>query len=297
MLGPAARLFEEQTGFVLQVVWAPSGALGWRDVPPSFCTDSCPLEARSRKDGGRCVEFDRGHLARMLTSRARSHGFLCPFHVRTVARKILAGDQVLGIAFFQVREETSGGPGAGSAPGHEDLKRARNLLKFVVHDTVETVLSEIEREWIDRLREELASSQRTECNLRTALHQLAPAMDGGPVSPEHRSHRDRIVARMLEYADTLYSRPVSLTEFARQAGMNRSYLSHLFSTSVGMPFRSYLKQLRIDRARGLLSDPLQRVSDVAYAVGYANPNRFRIDFKSQTGLAPSRWRERFATAE
>ena len=48
----------------------------------------------------------------------------------------------------------------------------------------------------------------------------------------------------------------------------------------------------------MLSDPAKRIAEVAYAVGYTDPNRFRLAFKQWTGIAPRAWRETLrATAE
>lgn len=287
MQGPAARVFLEQAGCPLSVVWAPCGALGWDGFEPVFCSGTCPSEARENPGAGRCAEFDHGHLVHLLEAASGSHGFVCPLHVRTVACKVVVGGRLLGVAFFQLDE---------SRARHDtaEVRRMWRLLKFVVHDTVETVLAEVEREMVERMREELEASLQVERGLRSTLHRMAGAMDEKAADPEALGHADLVVNRMLEYADALYSRPIGLAEFAERTGMNRSYLSHLFSKTMGMPFRSYVRRLRMDRARGLLSDPMQRISDVAYAVGYTDANRFRLDFKSHMGLAPSKWRERFA---
>lgn len=287
MLGPAAGVFREQAGCPLHVVWAPCGALGWEGFAPVFCSGTCPSDARANLPGGCCAEFDHGHLLRLLTADAGTHGFLCPLHVRTVACKMVAGDHLLGIAFFQIDERRERRDMA-------EIRRMWHLLKLIVHDTVETVLAEIEREMIDRMRDELETRRLVERGLRSTLHQMARAIDETAADPQVREHGELVVKRMLEYADSLYCRPIGLAGFAERAGMNLSYLSHLFSKTMGMPFRTYLRRLRMDRARHLLSGPMQRISEVAYAVGYTDPNRFRLDFKSHTGLAPSKWRERFA---
>jgi AraC-like DNA-binding protein len=73
--------------------------------------------------------------------------------------------------------------------------------------------------------------------------------------------------------------------------MNPAYLSGLFSKAVGLPFRSYLKELRLEKARTLLADPLKRISEIARVVGYTDSNRFRLDFKALNGLSPSAWRQ------
>jgi two-component system response regulator YesN len=72
---------------------------------------------------------------------------------------------------------------------------------------------------------------------------------------------------------------------------NAAYLSDLFSHAVGLPFKAYLTELRLEKAKELLVDPKYNVNEVAQAVGYAGADRFRLAFKQHTGLAPSRWRE------
>ncbi|MCP5544551.1 MAG: helix-turn-helix transcriptional regulator [Akkermansiaceae bacterium] len=287
LLGPAARMFRDQAGCPLHVAWTPCGALGWDGFEPVFCSETCPSEARSSMSGGRCAAFDHQRLLQMLTARDGSHGFLCPLDVRTIACKIVAGGRLLGIAFFQIDERHD-------CRSPAEIRKMRELLKFVVHDTVETVLAEVERGMIERMRDELETSRKVERGLRSTLHRMARAIDETTADPEAHEHADLVVNRMLEYADSLYCRPIGLAGFAERTGMNLSYLSHLFSVKMGMPFRTYLRRLRLDRARHLLSDPMQRISEVAYAVGYTDPNRFRLDFKSHTGLAPTKWRERFA---
>ena len=73
--------------------------------------------------------------------------------------------------------------------------------------------------------------------------------------------------------------------------MNAAYLSSLFSRKVGIAFKSYLTELRLEKARALLLRPGQTVTAVAEAVGYSSENRFRLTFKKRTGLSPRVWRE------
>lgn len=72
--------------------------------------------------------------------------------------------------------------------------------------------------------------------------------------------------------------------------LNGSYVSSLFSTTLGVTFHHYLEEFRLARAKDLLRDPVKRVSEVAYAVGYSNPNHFRNVFTTRVGLPPSAWR-------
>jgi two-component system response regulator YesN len=96
---------------------------------------------------------------------------------------------------------------------------------------------------------------------------------------------------MLDYIHAGYSGPISLKQFASEAHMNPAYLCTLFSQSVGVSFKRYLINLRMEKARELLRDPGNHIADIAYAVGYADPNRFFAAFKGHTGTSPTLWRK------
>jgi AraC-like DNA-binding protein len=101
----------------------------------------------------------------------------------------------------------------------------------------------------------------------------------------------QLVRRMLDFIHEHYSRPMQLADVAAALKMNTAYVSHLFSTSLGVTYGRYLEELRLAKAMELLRDPVNRVCEVAYAVGYADPNYFRAAFKASVGLAPSAWRQ------
>ena len=84
---------------------------------------------------------------------------------------------------------------------------------------------------------------------------------------------------------------MQLGDLAVAMNMNGAYLCKLFSTTTDVTFHHYLEQLRLAKAKELLHDPVNRVCEVACAVGYVNPNHFREVFKAYVGTSPSAWRE------
>ena len=100
---------------------------------------------------------------------------------------------------------------------------------------------------------------------------------------------------MIERIELDYGKPITLQHYARELGMNAAYVSALFSRAMGVPFKTYLTRLRLRKAKELLGDPAKTVSEVAYAVGYASENRFRLAFKKAIGLCPRLWRETMQT--
>ena len=97
---------------------------------------------------------------------------------------------------------------------------------------------------------------------------------------------------MLDYIHGQYSQPLQLADLATALNMSVAYVSHLFSMTVGVTFHVYLEQLRLTKAKELLRDPLNRIGEVAYAVGYTNPDHFRKVFRTHVGVSPGTWRDR-----
>ncbi len=114
------------------------------------------------------------------------------------------------------------------------------------------------------------------------------ATKGGP-QPRHNRGR-LLLQRMLDYIHENYSHQIRLTDVATSVRLRPSYASSLFSATLGVTFHRYLEQFRLAKAKNLLRDPVTRVSEVAYAVGYTNPNHFRNVFTARVGLSPSGWR-------
>ena len=141
--------------------------------------------------------------------------------------------------------------------------------------------------WADR---SLLISLRTAA-LGQASSEGASGLAEPHTLPLNGNHSQQLVQRMLDYIHQHYSHPVELQDLAAAMNLNASYVSSLFSTTLGVTFHHYLEELRLARAEELLRDPVNRVSEVAYAVGYSNPGHFRNVFTTRVGLPPSAWRQ------
>ena len=174
--------------------------------------------------------------------------------------------------------------------GRLKFARAARFLHFIVQDLQTASLN-------DLLEAELASAQRVVSALEKEQARLHAVLQRHlPRSPQAArrvgadSHPESIIHRLLERLDRDCTQPVRLKDYAREMGLNAAYLSHLFSKAVGIPFKTYLTELRLEKAKEMLGDPAKRVSDVGWAVGYTSEDRFRIAFKKATGFCPREWR-------
>jgi AraC-like DNA-binding protein len=81
--------------------------------------------------------------------------------------------------------------------------------------------------------------------------------------------------------------PPSLLTLARQVGLNDFKLKAGFRQVFGTTAFGYLHEQRMERARQLLEERRFNVTEVACAVGYANPSHFAGAFKRKFGVNPS----------
>jgi two-component system response regulator YesN len=62
-----------------------------------------------------------------------------------------------------------------------------------------------------------------------------------------------VIDRLLQYIAKNYTNDLGLSELAEMAGLNPAYLSVLFKETVGESYIKYLTDLRIRKAKELLS--------------------------------------------
>ena len=73
--------------------------------------------------------------------------------------------------------------------------------------------------------------------------------------------------------------------------MSSYYFSKLFKEVSGYNFIEYVTNMRIDRAKELLSDGRLSMKEICMEVGYGDPNYFSRIFKKCVGVTPTEFRE------
>lgn len=112
-----------------------------------------------------------------------------------------------------------------------------------------------------------------------------------PAQDAEQGGRRDIVEIMAEYVRQHYDREISLRELAEKIlFMNQDYLSHLFAEKKGIGFSSYVKQIRMERARELLRQEEYSVTEIAVMTGYNDTSQFIRFFKQETGMTPKKYR-------
>ncbi|MBL4624436.1 MAG: helix-turn-helix transcriptional regulator [Flavobacteriales bacterium] len=84
---------------------------------------------------------------------------------------------------------------------------------------------------------------------------------------------------------------LSLDEFARLCGMSLATFKRKFAEYYNESPKKYIDSKKIEKAIQLLSNPQNRVNDIAYDCGFDTVKSFNRNFKSITGKSPSEYRK------
>ena len=106
----------------------------------------------------------------------------------------------------------------------------------------------------------------------------------------HDGVTSELSGRVLSYLGLHYREQISLDTLADVMGVSRFHLSHLFSNKLGIGFKEYLNNLRVEYAKGLLRSTDQPISDVCTASGFENQRTFNRVFRDNTGSSPRDYR-------
>ncbi|MDR2551827.1 MAG: helix-turn-helix domain-containing protein [Treponema sp.] len=98
------------------------------------------------------------------------------------------------------------------------------------------------------------------------------------------------LVKALAFIRGHYPEGVQLGDAAQAAMVSAAHLSRLFTEHLKTGFSDYLTELRIGEAERLLKEPGLTVKEIAYAVGYQDPNYFSKTFKRIKGILPTELR-------
>lgn len=106
-------------------------------------------------------------------------------------------------------------------------------------------------------------------------------------------HDDAIIAEAQGWiADNYHAgNPVAL--MVSRSGLPPRTFTRRFRAATGYTPIEYVQTLRIEEAKQLLETGTARVDEIAFEVGYEDPNSFRRLFKRAVGITPARYRQRF----
>ena len=202
-----AKLFTDCTGQRFHVSWFPPPPLAWDGVLPSGCAACLKQLGSTPNAQAECHDCVAKHVAVALQSGPNGHTFTCPSGTANCWVPITVQTLCLGIVGFQSMQNGENlqrrASSVKNAAGRDSVRvasaiqgpvssvryesdlpvlraaqfdRAARLLRLIIHDVVETALTELQQDELQRARRALSARDKCEARLRQELHQVLPGV-------------------------------------------------------------------------------------------------------------------------
>ncbi|WMT39453.1 helix-turn-helix transcriptional regulator [Paenibacillus sp. D2_2] len=184
--------------------------------------------------------------------------------------------------FFRVLESLLQTGANAVQGGHSvaGLQIATSIYSLLIGYS-EKLSSESAREYAISLREELNEWVRQDWEeLASRLMEWGKTVFDQYV-PAEELEENRVVQSIHAYLSNNLGGDMSLKTLAIAIGHNPSYLSRLYKQKAGKPLSETINEMRLARAKELLTKPNYRISDVSREVGFLSEHYFYRFFKKQ----------------
>lgn len=112
-------------------------------------------------------------------------------------------------------------------------------------------------------------------------------------TPMLQSPDERLMERVLAVINANLSNPDLTSEYIAEAvGLSRVHLYRKLKEITNQSARNYIRNIRLAKAAELLSQKKMAVAEVAYKVGFSNPNNFATAFREMYGVSPTEFMSR-----
>lgn len=98
------------------------------------------------------------------------------------------------------------------------------------------------------------------------------------------------VRRVTDYVLANMDEEITLSKLSQLFNLCPQYFCTAFALTVGQPPYRWLRMLRIERAKALLTDRKLNMNDIAFSIGFSSQSSFSTAFRKATGMTPSSYR-------
>lgn len=98
---------------------------------------------------------------------------------------------------------------------------------------------------------------------------------------------------VVRHVERHYASPVSMAEMASLAGLSTTHFNRRFRQVLRMTPTQYLRTVRVQHARGLLTGSDKSLAAIAALTGFTDQSHFTRRFRQATGITPDAYRRRF----
>ena len=162
---------------------------------------------------------------------------------------------------------------------HRNFDYALNAIRYNVFEYILKPISQaVLKETVIRLKTQIEKSQK---NIETNNRES-----------EEYEQNDAINSAK-QFINEHYSEEISIADVANHVHFSPGYFSNYFKEKTNENFVSFLKNVRLEKAKELLKNKNVKISHIPQQIGFNSYSYFTKVFQEAYGITPSNYREEF----
>lgn len=130
-------------------------------------------------------------------------------------------------------------------------------------------------------------------HLMMFVYHLIKDFSVSKVEPQAKSlgYNAEYISLLLDYMHKHYQDSITLAVLSEEFHLSAAYISRLFKEQLGIGFKEYLNQIRINNAVYLLVNTDRSLLDISMECGFPNNKSFIEGFKQVYNETPNHYRK------
>jgi AraC-type DNA-binding domain-containing proteins len=154
-------------------------------------------------------------------------------------------------------------------------------------DTNNFLLKEISREITENKQ---ACSKAIIAYFKAFLFLLYRKIESNYVT-KNTKWRNKIISEAEEYISSNYDSKLTLKEISDAVAVSPNYLSALFRQVTGLNLNEYIRNIKVEKIKELLSGSDLGLSEIALQLGFYDQFHLSKNFKQATGMSPTAYKK------
>ena len=173
----------------------------------------------------------------------------------------------------------------------DDRVRANFLspTKPIYHVGFSDAIVRLYKQAFDTALAEAAYAQQLMAGIINHLIGMMYSLERNIELGRNQQHVDMVNRARLRIRESLES-PLTIQQVAEEMGVSYSNFRKLFKEYTGLSPATYQQDLRLQRAKELLTTTDISIKEIAYRLNFESPDYFSAKFKQKTGRKPSELR-------
>jgi AraC family transcriptional regulator len=101
--------------------------------------------------------------------------------------------------------------------------------------------------------------------------------------------------RVLDFIEERLGAKLTVGDVAAAVELSKSYFTRAFKSTLGISPMAYIAARRVERAKCMIIDSAESLTDIALSCGFADQSHLNRRFRRAVGVTPGRWRRSSAS--